>query len=114
MVIAAVLMALLVIVLIGVGITIAWNLLGLMLMLFIAGIVGWLADLIVPGRLPYGWLGAVLAGLIGSWIGHLILGSLGPRLFGIQIIPALLGAIIVAFVAELLMGTRGGRRGESG
>ena len=74
---------------------------GLVLMLFMAGLVGWLADAIVPGRLPYGWLGAIAAGLIGSWLGTLVLGHLGPNLFGVPVIPAFVGAVILAVVAEL-------------
>lgn len=108
--VAGALAILLVLVLIGVGITLAWNLVGLVLMLFIAGVVGWLADLIVPGHLPYGFLGAVVAGLVGSWIGQLIFGNFGPSLFGIQLVPALVGAIIVAVAAELAMGRTAARR----
>ena len=72
-----------------------------LLMLFMAGIVGWLADLVVPGRMPYGWLGAILAGLVGGWLGTLVLGRLGPEIFGIYVLPALAGAVVLAFVAEL-------------
>jgi uncharacterized membrane protein YeaQ/YmgE (transglycosylase-associated protein family) len=77
-----------------------FNIIPFLMMLFIAGVVGWLADLIVPGQLPYGWLGAILAGLVGSWLGTLVLGHLGPTIFGISVLPALLGAIVLAFVAQ--------------
>ncbi|MBI4498214.1 MAG: GlsB/YeaQ/YmgE family stress response membrane protein [Chloroflexi bacterium] len=109
-VVVGVLVVLLVLVLLGAAISLALNLVGLALMLFIAGVVGWLADAIVPGRLPYGFLGAILAGLVGSWIGQLLLGAWGPSLFGIRLIPALIGAIIVAGAVELLMGSRAERR----
>ncbi|MHB1133020.1 MAG: GlsB/YeaQ/YmgE family stress response membrane protein [Chloroflexota bacterium] len=81
----------------------ATSLIGLLVMLFVAGFVGWLADLIVPGRLPYGWLGAIVAGLLGAWLGTMLIGNVGPSLAGIPFIPALLGAIILAFLANVLL-----------
>jgi uncharacterized membrane protein YeaQ/YmgE (transglycosylase-associated protein family) len=74
------------------------TLVGLLLHLFMAGLVGALADAVVPGRLPWGWLGAILAGLVGSWLGVLLIGHRGPVLFGVPIIPGFVGALIMAFV----------------
>ncbi|MCC7106813.1 MAG: GlsB/YeaQ/YmgE family stress response membrane protein [Chloroflexi bacterium] len=85
------------------------HLVGLILHLFMAAVIGALADAVVPGRLPYGFLGAMVAGLIGSWIGtallHQVVGPLGPlglSVFGVPLIPAFLGAVLVAFVARAL------------
>ncbi len=105
---AGVLVALLLLLVIGIWLT--SHLVGLIVMLFIAGIIGWIADQIVPGRLPYGWLGAIVAGLVGSWVGSLILGGFGPGIAGITIIPALLGAIILAFIASAVTKATSGRR----
>ncbi len=80
----------------------AMSIMHLVLMLFMAGLVGALADAIVPGRLPYGWLGAIVAGLVGSWLGVLIMGQVGPSIFGVPIIPGLVGAIILALGVELV------------
>ncbi len=99
--------ALLIILVIVVWLT--FNLLGLLFTLVMAAIVGVVADRIVPGELPYGWLGAIVAGLAGSWLGGLILGDFGPQIFGIEVIPALLGAIILAFVAEFAFSRTRGR-----
>jgi uncharacterized membrane protein YeaQ/YmgE (transglycosylase-associated protein family) len=82
------------------------GLVALALTLFIAGLIGWAADAVVPGNLPGGWLGAVLTGIIGGFIGQLILGSFGPLVFGYRIIPAFIGALIVAVAAQLLLGGR--------
>ncbi len=79
------------------------NILGVIFTLFIAGAIGWLAESILPGqRLPYGWLGAILAGLVGSWIGTWLIGHVGPAIAGIPVIPAIVGAVIVAAVVKLL------------
>lgn len=85
-----------------VGTWLTFNLVGLALMLLVAGFVGWLADRIVPGNIPYGWLGAIVAGLAGAWIGGWFLGNLGPDLFGIALIPALVGAVILAVIVNIL------------
>jgi uncharacterized membrane protein YeaQ/YmgE (transglycosylase-associated protein family) len=92
------------------------GLLGLILYLVIAGLVGWLATLIVPARWPLGWVGAVAAGLLGSWLGVWVLGQLGPGgqvgpvLFGVPIIPAFVGALILALIVALLQGAFWRRR----
>lgn len=76
---------------------------GLLLALLVAGLVGALADKLVPGRLPYGWAGAVAAGLLGAWLGTLVLGRMGPSLFGLPLLPAFVGAVVVAALVELVM-----------
>jgi len=84
---------------------------GLLLTLLVAGLVGWAADMVVPGRLPGGWIGAVLAGLIGGFIGRMLFHALGIRdlgfgLFGIELIPAFVGAILVVVAAEIFTSRR--------
>lgn len=106
--ILVVLLILFLLVAFGIGMT--TGLISLLVMLLVAALVGWLADLIVPGNLPWGWLGAILAGLVGAWIGTALVGDFGPVLAGIPILPALLGAIIIAFVFDLLAKATMGRR----
>ncbi len=77
---------------------VTFGLVGLLLHLFMAGLIGALADALVPGKMPWGWLGAVLAGLVGSWLGVRLIGHFGPGLFGVPIIPAFVGALILAFI----------------
>jgi uncharacterized membrane protein YeaQ/YmgE (transglycosylase-associated protein family) len=80
----------------------------LIVMLVVLGAIGWVIDLIIPGKMPYGWLGGVGAAIIGGLLGALLLGSFGPavRAFGWQlsIIPALLGGIILAVIVRFIMG----------
>lgn len=77
--------------------------LGLVMALLLAALVGAAADKIVPGRLPYGFLGAIGAGLLGAALGTLLMGKWGPVLFGLPLLPAFVGAVIVAVVVELIM-----------
>ncbi len=86
------------------------SLVGLVLTLLMAGLVGWAADMVVPGRLPGGWIGAVLAGLIGGFVGgtlfHALHIRLGFALFGIELIPAFVGAVLVVLAAEMYTSRR--------
>jgi uncharacterized membrane protein YeaQ/YmgE (transglycosylase-associated protein family) len=93
------------------GIWITVSLLGLLVTLLIAGLVGWLAYKIVPGRLPFGWIGAIVAGLLGSWLGGVLIGDFGPGIGGIDLIPALIGAVILAVLADLIFKSRSSAAG---
>jgi len=77
-------------------------------MVVVLGAIGWVIDLIVPGKMPFGWLGGVVAAIVGGLLGAFLFGSFGPavRAFGWQlsIIPALLGAIILAVIVRFVMG----------
>lgn len=86
----------------SVGMWLTFTLMHMVLTLAVAGFVGWLADLVVPGNLPYGWLGAVAAGVVGGWIGTLLIGNAGPALFGVHLLPAFVGAAILAAAVEML------------
>jgi uncharacterized membrane protein YeaQ/YmgE (transglycosylase-associated protein family) len=87
-----------------------FSLIGVLLTIVVAGLVGWLADLVVPGKLPGGWLGAVLAGLIGGFIGGALFQAMhwntGLRLAGVELIPAFVGAVIIAIAAEAFTSRR--------
>ena len=98
--------------LLGAGMWVTVGLVGLLATLVIAGIIGWLADLLVPGgALPGGWLGAVLTGLIGGFIGHLLFNAFGIhdpgfQLFRVDLVPAFVGAVILAFALQLFTARR--------
>jgi uncharacterized membrane protein YeaQ/YmgE (transglycosylase-associated protein family) len=93
--------------LLGSGMYLTVGLVGLLMTLVVAGLVGWAADLVVPGKLPGGWLGAVLAGLVGGWLGALLfnwlrLPRVGPEIAGVDLVPAFVGAVVIALALELL------------
>lgn len=79
---------------------------GFLLMLLVAAIVGFIADALVPGRLPGGWVGAIIAGLIGSALGGYVFSAAnvpsGPVIGGLAIIPSILGAALVVFLWGLI------------
>lgn len=85
------------------------GLLGLFLTLLVAGLVGWAAEAVVPGRHPAGWLGAVLTGIAGAFVGHLVFTALNlpplvEPIFGIRVVPAFVGAVIILLLVRAFSG----------
>lgn len=78
------------------------------------GIIGWLilglvagaiARLLVPGRDPMGWVGTLLLGLVGSFVG----GALADLIFddeAIGLVGSVIGAVIVLLVYNALIRNR--------
>ncbi|WP_128518138.1 GlsB/YeaQ/YmgE family stress response membrane protein, partial [Lacticaseibacillus paracasei] len=50
-----------------------------------------------------GWIANIVAGLIGAWIGQGLLGTWGPSLAGMAIIPSIIGAIVVVAVVSFFL-----------
>jgi uncharacterized membrane protein YeaQ/YmgE (transglycosylase-associated protein family) len=85
----------------------------LIIMVLALAVVGWVIDLVVPGKMPYGWVGGVVAAIIGGLLGGWLFGNFGPAVtwngWTLSFIPAILGGIIFGVIVRLLMGM-GGRR----
>jgi len=79
------------------------DLLGFVILLIVAAVAGACGELIAGGKVPGGWIGSIVAGLVGAWIGSMLL-HFGPVIGGIQVIPAILGAALFVVVLRLLMG----------
>ena len=65
--------------------------------LIIGGIIGAIAGALTSRDLPAGWLGNIVAGLLGSW---------GPSLAGMALIPSILGAVILVVIVSIIFGMR--------
>jgi uncharacterized membrane protein YeaQ/YmgE (transglycosylase-associated protein family) len=74
--------------------------------LIIAAIVGLVAEAIVgPPRLPLGFIGAIIAALIGVWLmtNVILIGGIGDiYVYGVPLIRALIGAIILVAIWHLI------------
>ncbi|GEP24885.1 MAG: GlsB/YeaQ/YmgE family stress response membrane protein [Lentilactobacillus diolivorans] len=68
--------------------------------LIVGAIIGALAGAITNNGQSMGWIANIVAGLVGSAIGQGLLGSWGPSLAGMAIIPSLIGAIILVLVVS--------------
>jgi len=80
------------------------SVLGFLMFLLIAGLCAVIAEAIFPGRVPGGFLVAVVVGVIGAWVGNSLFGTFGPLLAGIALLPTILGSGIVVFGIALLSG----------
>jgi uncharacterized membrane protein YeaQ/YmgE (transglycosylase-associated protein family) len=76
---------------------------GIIWMLIVGGIIGWLAGLITGRDVPGGIIGNIIAGFIGSWLGGLILGSWGPVIGGFAIIPAIIGSVVLVLIVSFIL-----------
>ncbi|WP_283680078.1 GlsB/YeaQ/YmgE family stress response membrane protein [Lentilactobacillus sp. Marseille-Q4993] len=77
---------------------------GLIWTLIIGAIIGACAGWIT--KRPSGWIANIVAGLIGSWLGENLLGSWGPHLAGMALIPSIIGACVLVLIVSAVFGMR--------
>jgi uncharacterized membrane protein YeaQ/YmgE (transglycosylase-associated protein family) len=65
-------------------------------------IIGWIGDALVRSDMPGGIIGSIIAGFVGAWLGHLLLGNWGPEIAGFSIIPAIIGTALFVFIIGLI------------
>ena len=75
---------------------------GMLWRLLVGGIIGAFAGYLSSRDLPMGWIGNIIAGLLGSWLGEKIIGSWGPQLSGMAIVPSILGAVILVVITSFI------------
>ena len=82
---------------------------GLIAFLIVGLIAGFIARALVPGPDPMGWVGTMVLGIIGSFVG----GTLAALLFGgtLEVSAAgLVGSIVGAIIVLLIWRAMGGER----
>ncbi|MCT4386344.1 GlsB/YeaQ/YmgE family stress response membrane protein [Lacticaseibacillus paracasei] len=79
---------------------------GLIWSLIVGAIIGAIAGAITNRGAAMGWIANIAAGLIGAWIGQGLLGTWGPSLAGMAIIPSIIGAIVVVAVVSFFLSRR--------
>src|SRR6187397_1073372 len=86
-------------------------------MLLLAAVLGWFAHLIAGGRVPLGFVGAIIFGLLGAWLAVDVLRpripfSLPnePTFDGVMLITAGLGAFLLSFLWCVVMARFSRRR----
>ncbi|EKN67936.1 Transglycosylase associated protein [Schinkia azotoformans MEV2011] len=78
------------------------SVLSFLLTAIIVLIIAAVAEKLSPFSMPGSWAGLIIAGFIGEWIGTVIFGPWGPTVFGISLIPVLVGSFIVIFIVGLI------------
>lgn len=53
-----------------------------------------------------GIIANIIAGLVGSTIGQSILGTWGPSLAGMAIVPSIIGAVILVAIVSWILGRK--------
>lgn len=81
------------------------SLIGFIVLLLVAAVVGAIAEALVGWRTGYGWIGTIIVGLIGAWIGSALF-RIGPIIGGVYLISAILGSVILTAVLKLVTGRR--------
>ncbi len=83
-----------------------WTLdLNFIIYLIVAAVVGLVAEALVGRRLPFGFVGAIIAALIGVWLltKVIVINGIGDiNVYGVPIFRALVGAIILVAIWQLL------------
>src|ERR1700730_16326029 len=73
--------------------------------LIVAAVVGFVAESLVGRRLPFGFVGAIIAALVGAWLltKVIVISGVGDiYLDNVTIFRALVGAIILVAIWQLL------------
>jgi len=78
---------------------------GFILLLVVAAVVGAIAEALVGWRTGYGWIGTIIVGLVGAWIGSALFG-IGPIIGGVYLVSAILGAIVLVLLLKAVTGRR--------
>ncbi len=80
------------------------TLIGLIGILVVTIIIVAIVETVSRTKLPYGWLGNIVVGFIGGYIGQVVLGQWGLSIAGVYIIQTFLGALVFIVVAKWIMG----------
>ncbi|WP_108669094.1 GlsB/YeaQ/YmgE family stress response membrane protein [Peribacillus acanthi] len=65
-------------------------------------VIGAVANKVSHLHMPGSWVGILVAGYTGTWVGPYLFGTWGPILVGYALVPSLIGAILVVVVVGLL------------
>ncbi|GAF35518.1 GlsB/YeaQ/YmgE family stress response membrane protein [Lentilactobacillus farraginis] len=76
---------------------------GLIWSIIVGAIIGALAGAITNNGQSMGWIANIVAGLVGSAIGQALLGSWGPSLAGMALIPSIIGAVILVLIVSFFV-----------
>ena len=78
------------------------SILSLVLFVGIAAACAYLAQKLVPDTVPGGTNVSILVGAIGAYLGSTMLGSYGPEVYGVSLVPCILGSTVLVFALSLL------------
>ncbi|EHZ5378336.1 GlsB/YeaQ/YmgE family stress response membrane protein [Enterococcus faecalis] len=74
--------------------------------LIVGGVIGAIAGAITKKGSSMGIIANIIAGLVGSTMGQAILGTWGPSLAGMAIVPSIIGAVILVAIVSWILGRK--------
>ena len=74
--------------------------------MIVGAIIGVIAGALTSKDMPAGWIGNIVAGLVGAWLGQSLLGTWGPSLAGMALVPSIIGAVILVVIVSVIFGMR--------
>lgn len=74
--------------------------------LIVGGVIGAIAGAITKKGSSMCIIANIIAGLVGSTIGQAILGTWGPSLAGMAIVPSIIGAVILVAIVSWILGRK--------
>ncbi|MCM0583135.1 GlsB/YeaQ/YmgE family stress response membrane protein [Weissella diestrammenae] len=74
--------------------------------ILVGALIGVIAGALTNRGESMGWISNILAGLIGSTLGQWLLGSWGPSLAGMAIVPSIIGAVILVLIVSAIFGVK--------
>lgn len=72
---------------------------GIIAWVIFGAIAGWLASMIYGNKGSQGWIGNIVVGIVGAWIG----GFIGNKLFNHDITGFNLGSMVIAVIGALIL-----------
>ncbi|HEY9773851.1 MAG TPA: GlsB/YeaQ/YmgE family stress response membrane protein [Planktothrix sp.] len=78
------------------------GILSFILFLIVAAACAYIGEWLVPGSIPGGFFTSAIVGIIGAWVGGTLVGSVGPSLGGVSLIPCILGSALLVFLLGLV------------
>ncbi|MTV82281.1 GlsB/YeaQ/YmgE family stress response membrane protein [Secundilactobacillus folii] len=79
---------------------------GFLWSLIVGAIIGAIAGALTNRGQAMGWIANIIAGLLGSVVGQALLGSWGPQLAGMALIPSIIGAVILILIVSVFFGMK--------
>lgn len=84
--------------------------LGFIASLIVTIIIVAIVERVSKTNLPYGWLGNIVAGLVGGFLGQVVLGQWGLSVAGVYVIQTFLGSLAFILIAKWVLGMLGKAR----
>ena len=81
---------------------------GLLIVALIGLVIGAVAKMLMPGPDPGGWFVTILLGIAGSWVGNLLFGLVGLHGMVLELVGAVLGAMLLLWIYRMVKGKQSG------